>query len=181
MMGFEKRWARAVLSSFAPGRSAGASEQALAPKRGEVDYLSTLLRLMRESTPQAALGLRAAIWMAALSPLWLWGRIATVSRLAAERRPVLLQELLRHRSFVVRELTLLLKFCAAMALLGSPELRERSGYDSPLSESDSGLRSRLPVIVEPGPVRVWPANDGVAREVALEQDGSSSEARGAKA
>lgn len=196
MMRFEKRWARALLAAFAPSAAAdrgGATEseaapedlsrtrkrRRLAPRFGEVDYVSVLVRLMKQSTPQAALGLRAAIWIAALSPLWLWGRIATVTRLAAEHRTQLLGELLRHKSFMVRELALLLKFCAAMALLGNSEVRERSGYDGAATH-DSGLRARLPVLDAPSVVRVWPANDGVPQEVSIEspQAEASEKTRG---
>lgn len=173
MMGFERRWARALLSAFAPAQ-ATPRPGLLSPNAREVDYLGTLQRLMRESTPQAAFGLRAAIWLAALSPLWLWGRLSTVTRLANERRVALLEDLLRHRSFVVRELALLLKFCAAMAVLGTPSVRERSGYDNASAPSESGLLARLPVLDEHKPLRVWPANDGVPAEVALDDQGASS-------
>src|SRR5262249_18484280 len=111
MLSFEKRWAAHLLSGFAPVAGPG-----LAPRRGEVDYVAVLARMMRDATPVAALGLRLAIWVAALAPLWLWGKLATISKLAVERHPELLRDLLAHRLFAVRELTMLLKLCAAMAL-----------------------------------------------------------------
>lgn len=160
MMAFERRWARHLLAAFAPPEGPG-----LAPLGGEVDYLAVLNRMRREATPLAALGLRAAIWMAALAPLWLWGKLATVTRLASERRTQLLRELLAHRAFAVRELALLLKLSAAMALLGTPSVRARSGYDhvEPAGKSESGLRPRLPLLDEADrPLVVWPARDGTA-------------------
>ena len=148
MMGFERRWAKHLLAAFAPHDGAG-----LAPFEGEVDYLNAFGRMMREATPLAALGLRAALWMAALAPLWLWGKLTTISKLAVDRRTQLLRELLVHRWFAVRELSLLLKLCAAMALLGSPAVRLRSGYDAvqAAAKSESGMRVRLPVIDRPEP------------------------------
>jgi hypothetical protein len=159
MMAFEQRWARQLLAAFAPEGGPG-----LAPAAGEVDYLSVLRRMMHEATPLARLGLRVAIWIAALAPLWSWGKLATVSKLGHERRAQLLRELLSHRAFAVRELCLLLKLCAAMALLGASSVRARSGYDHVQASGavESGVRERkhLPLVAEAGaPLRVWAADD----------------------
>jgi hypothetical protein len=159
-MAFERRWARQLLAAFAPVGGPG-----LAPLEGEVDYSSAFVRMMREATPVAALGLRLAVWMAALAPLWLWGKLSTIGELAKERRTQLLRELLAHRVFAVRELSLLLKLCAAMALLGAPSVRLRSGYDSvqPSAKSESGMRMRLPVL-NPAQteLQVWSGEAGTA-------------------
>src|SRR5690349_23160067 len=114
--------------------------------------------MLRHATPLAAIGMRAALWMAALAPLWLWGRLSTVSKLANERRSELLRQLLSHRAFAVRELTLLLKLAATMALLGTPSVRARSGYDSVQAATvvESGVRVKLPVLAQ------RPANDSEA-------------------
>lgn len=125
MLSFERRWARHLLGAFAPVGGSG-----LAPREGEVDYVTALGRMMRGATPLAALGIRLALWLAALAPFWLWGRLTTITKLANERRTELLGQLLRHRLFAVRELALLLKLCAAMALLGTPSVRARSSYDT---------------------------------------------------
>lgn len=157
MTRIEKRWACDVLAAFAPERGDG-----LAPKPGEVDYLGAMSRMLRGATPRAAMGLRLALWLVALSPLWLWGRITTLSGLAAERRSALLSQLLVHRSFAVRELTTLLKLAAAIALLGTASVRERSGYDvvEASAEAESGLRRRLPLLVEDsGLPTVWPGEE----------------------
>ena len=142
MTGFERRWASALLSSFAPEGGPG-----LHPRAGEVDYLATLRTMRAQATPLAAFGLRFAVWLLALSPLWACGRLCTAARLPVERRAALLARMLRHRSFLVREMTLLLKFVAAMALLGTQSVRERSGYDAvgAPSKTESGVRRRLPL------------------------------------
>jgi hypothetical protein len=124
MLNFERRWARHVLAAFAPSAGPG-----LTPGLEEVDYQAVFGRMLRGASPWAAVGLRLALWIAALAPIWLWGRLTTVTKLASERRSELLRQLLHHRAFAVRELTLLLKLCAAMALLGTPSVRARSGYD----------------------------------------------------
>jgi hypothetical protein len=147
MLSFERRWAKSLLSAFAPAGGPG-----LSPLENEVDYVGVLLRMKREATPLAALGMRVAIWIGALAPLWLWGKLATVTELARERRPELLRELLGHRVFAVRELTLLLKLCAAMALLGAPTVRLRSGYDhvKPAAKIETGVRLRIKPGTQPG-------------------------------
>jgi hypothetical protein len=87
---------------------------------------------MRErGTAVAALGLRAGIWMVATAPLWLFGRFVMFGTLKGSERTELLSRLLTHKSFAVRELTLLLKLTAAMALLGTASVRARSHYDAP--------------------------------------------------
>jgi len=157
MTRWEESWAAEVLAAFAPSSSearasAPPPHPTLAPRDGEVDYVRTWLRMLNGSTPLAALGLRFALWMVALAPFWLWGRFTTFSKLARAERTELLSRLLRHGSHVVRELSLLLKFAAAVALLGTPSVRARSGYDNlqpPAAvEHDTGRR-QLPVI-EPG-------------------------------
>jgi hypothetical protein len=139
----ERRWAVALLSAFAPSGARG-----LAPREGEVDYLSTAQQMLRASTPLAAVALRAAVWMAALAPLWLWGRFKTVLDLDAASRTRLLTQLVSHRGFAVRELTMLLKLAAAMALLGTPSIRQRSGYDNvqAVEKIESGIRRKLPLL-----------------------------------
>jgi hypothetical protein len=141
MMRFERRWAQHLLAAFAPP----ASSEGLSPGPTEVDYLGVLARMRSKASPLAAIGLRLAVWLAALAPLWLWGRLTTISTLANERRPQLLRELLGHRTFAVRELTMLLKLCAAMALLGTPSVRARSGYDPLDASREAGARLRLPI------------------------------------
>lgn len=142
MTRFELRWAEDLLAGFAPPDGPG-----LSPHEGEVRYAPVFTRMLRESTPLAALGLRLAVWIVALAPLWLWGRLRTSSRLSRAERPELLRQLLRHRSFAVRELTTLLKLVAMMALLGTETVRARSGYDNVQSSArvESGMRVRLPL------------------------------------
>ena len=167
MTGFERRWARALLEAFAPRHGPG-----LSPRGDEVAYLPTLQRMMGHVQPRAALGLRLAIWVAALAPMWLWGQLGTVTSLARERRTRLLSELLKHRSFAVRELVLLLKFAACLALFSSDTLRARSSYDDAQSPvlSDSGMHPTLRP--ERRRLRVW-AGDAT-QPVAIDDDREAS-------
>jgi len=162
MTRWERRWVTQLLGAFAPSGGPG-----LSPLPNEVDYENAFRRMLRQATPIAAIGMRLALWMAAFAPLWLWGRLTTVSKLAIEHRVELLCQLLAHRAFAVRELTLLLKLAATMALLGTPAVRARSGYDSVQATAavETGARMKLPVVRAPFDVpsvslsNAPPAND----------------------
>jgi hypothetical protein len=86
--------------------------------------------------------------MVALAPLWALGKLATFSTLARRERCELLGRLLVHHNFAVRELTMLLKLTAAIALLGTASVRARSGYDNPLARPrvESGERLHLTML-----------------------------------
>lgn len=149
MMRWECSWAVDVLAAFAPSSP---EARTLAPRDGEVDYLRTWHRMLHGSTPFARLGMRVALCMVAFAPFWLLGRFTTFSELARPERTELLSRLLRHTSHFVRELMLLLKLTAAVALLGTPSVRSRSGYDNvqpPASVARDPGRRALPVL-EPG-------------------------------
>ena len=157
MLAFERTWAVAILEGFAPSDGPG-----LAPAAGEVDYLRAIQKMMHASTGVAAFGLRMAVWIAALAPMWLLGRATTIRSLAPARRAELLGRLLAHRFFLVRELTLLLKLGACMAIFARPALRERSGYDRHEgldydSVGESGERPKAKVKLS-----IW--DDGVRAE-----------------
>lgn len=124
MLAIERRWAAAVLEGFAPVGGPG-----LSPREGEVDYLTTITQMMRASTAMAAFGLRLGLWIAAFAPVFVLGKLKTMRSLTREARAEVLEKLLAHRLYLVRELTLLLKLGACMAMFARPSLRERSGYD----------------------------------------------------
>jgi hypothetical protein len=180
MTRWEHVWAVEVLAAFAPSANgANEADARLAPRDGEVDYLHVFRRMHAGSTPLAGLGLRLALWMAALAPFWLLGRFATISNLARGERTELLARLLRHTSFAVRELALLLKLTAAFALLGTPSVRERSGYDKPqvaASVARDTAHRALPVVTI-APKREIPVVHAPAAAFALNVAHDASPAR----
>ena len=145
MTPLERRWTRDLLRAFAPETT----REGLVPLPGEVDYLATFDRMRTRATKLAALGLRAAVWIIALTPLWQRGRFSTLSALPVEARADKLAELLAHRVFIIRELALLLKLCAAMALFAAPSVRARSAYDDvhDAPANQSGLRRKHALVV----------------------------------
>ena len=124
MTRFELRWVAAIFEAFAPISGPG-----LAPRAGEVDWVSSFVRMRAAGTALASFGVRLGLWIAALSPLWMCGRWSTMAGLGVDERAQLLGRLLEHRVFAVRELTMLLKIAACFALLGTPSVRERAGWD----------------------------------------------------
>lgn len=143
----EERWLREVLSGFASDGDVGLSADG-----HEVDWSRSFTTMARASNAQARLGMRAAIWLAGLSPAWLDHRAATLSSLDGSERAALLSRLLAHPSFAVRELTLLLKLQSSFALLGTHTARARSAFDRdrpPPVDTPDG-RTKLPVLGRAG-------------------------------
>ncbi|MCA9576742.1 MAG: hypothetical protein R3B40_00675 [Polyangiales bacterium] len=123
MIAIEKRWAEAVLSGFTAG---GAGDPRL-PLEG-VDYPGAIASLVDHGNAISAVGVRLALCAIATAPAWHWGQPRTMVELAPEERAALLTELLEHHTFAVRELAILMKIQAAMALFGSPAVRLASTY-----------------------------------------------------
>ena len=64
---------------------------------------------------------------------------ASAARLSPEERARLLDALLAHRFYAIRELALLLKLVACMTLFRSTRLRAATGFDpAPATPADSG-------------------------------------------
>ena len=124
MRSFERRWVRIILGSFA---AEGSPE--LAPRAGEADYLGTFLGLRASARPVARVGLRLALWLVALAPIWYQRRGCTFAALSGDERQALLATLLEHRVLAVREAAFMMKVAACLALFASDALRARSGYD----------------------------------------------------
>lgn len=136
MFAFERRWAAAVMGGFAPPGGEG-----LAPTAGEVDWAESVERFLERANVKGRLGVRLGLLIAVTAPLWLWGRVRSAASLPGEERARLLDALLSHRVYAVRELALLLKLVACMALFRVPAMRERTGYDPVSVGGASGMRA----------------------------------------
>lgn len=128
---FERRWIDAILPSFLP------AESALAPRAGEVDYGAAAESMAAHATRLASVGLRAAVWLAALAPVWMLGRAQTIDELAPASRTELIERMLAHRAYAIRGPATLLKLNAALALMRSGDFRARTRYDRPESQRRS--------------------------------------------
>jgi hypothetical protein len=124
---FERTLSVVVLSSFAPL----AMPNGLSVREGEVDWVSGVEKFLTSATQKAQLGVRFAMLLFFAAPLLVLGRFRTLASATIEERAELMGRLLTHRILLVRELALLIKLCACMAMFRVSSLRERSGFDGP--------------------------------------------------
>jgi hypothetical protein len=127
-------WAAIVLSSFAPVGAAG-----LVLPGDAVDWRGTWREFLGGLNAKARIGACLGVLIAMSAPLWTMGQLASLARLSVESRARAMDALLRHRIYAFRELALMLKVCACMALFRSRAIRARTGYDGP---------RKLPVVLE---------------------------------
>jgi hypothetical protein len=117
----ERRWMRTVFDTILP---AGVDER-LPLGAANVPFPRLVDELFRYAPGQFLLGLRAALWVAYLSPL-LW-TLRTLGGLAPERRVRHLERLAGSRVYFLREIPMLLKMVACLAYGAVPEVQSRVG------------------------------------------------------
>jgi hypothetical protein len=124
----ENRWAEAALAAIFPG----SSEQGL-DGISAMNIASYLGDVMAWVPLRAAMGLRVAIWLVALAPLFVLGRLTTIAGLSPAERERLMMVLVASRSYAVRSLVLVLKSFGALlyasdarvrALMQGPSIRK---------------------------------------------------------
>jgi hypothetical protein len=131
---FERRWAVAAMVAIFPGsRDAG-----LADMRA-MDVDGFLRELMQVLPFRAGVGVRIAVWLVALAPLFVLGRFATIARLAQADRERVIAALVASKMYVVRSLVLVLKTLGG--LLYAADERVRS-YMVPSRSGILALRLR---------------------------------------
>jgi hypothetical protein len=121
---FERRWLACILASFAPEGGAG-----LSPRAGQVRYLESFDLLYAHGAPLVRIGLRLALWLVVLAPLWLELRPHLLPSFDLDERQRLLGRVIEHDLLPLREAVFSLRLCACLALFANEDLRARSGYD----------------------------------------------------
>lgn len=116
----ETRWAEAAMGAIFPG----SNDAGMADIRG-MDVSGFLAEVMHGVPFQAALGLRLAIWLVALAPLFVIGRFATIAGLGQGDRERVVASLVAHRSYALRSLVLILKTMGALLWAGDDAVRAR--------------------------------------------------------
>jgi hypothetical protein len=116
----ERRWAEAALSAIFPG----------SPELGfsgiaSMNVASHLAHVMARLPWQSAAGIRLAIWVVALAPLFVVGRFTVLARLSPRDRERVLERLGASRHFAVRSLVVLLKAIGALLYAGDAGVRAR--------------------------------------------------------
>lgn len=113
----ERRWASGVLFAMFPLR---AKQETFAADFGLDE---TIQRFFRGIPLQASLGLRAALLLVVLAPLWLLGRFAFFSDLDAADRMRVLERLMKNKVYAIRQLVTAWKAVGGLLVVGHESLR----------------------------------------------------------
>lgn len=116
---FESRSIDAVFDAFYPGAPDGPfpiGALAMFPSRFFADLLA-------RAPFEAHLALRAALWLVALSPLFVLGRACSFTRLSRPERERVLERLLASRIYAIRQLALGLKAAGGLLFARSETVR----------------------------------------------------------
>jgi hypothetical protein len=108
----ELAWARDAFETIFPG------PQGI----GAMDVEGYLTSTFAKIPLEPALGLRVAIWIVALSPLFVLGRFSTFHALGPSDREKVMSSLAVHRTYFVRQLVLALKAIGALLYAGDPRV-----------------------------------------------------------
>src|SRR5450432_1465482 len=120
LWGFENVWAKAALGAMFPG-----SHENGLTGIGAMDVSGYLDEVMRMHPYRAAVGLRVAIWLVAIAPIVVLGRVTTIEGLPQGDRVRLLEKLLASSTYSVRLLVMLLKAFGALLYAGDAGVRAR--------------------------------------------------------
>jgi hypothetical protein len=117
---FESRWAEAAMGAIFPGSSA----MGLSDIRA-MNVAGFLRDLMQHLPWKAALGVRMAVWLVALAPLFVLPRFATIARLGQDDRERVIAALVASKSYAIRSLVLILKTLGALLYAADEGVRRR--------------------------------------------------------
>lgn len=125
LLAFEMRWLLAITVAILPS---GAHER-LADGADRVPMRDFYDDLLVRAPLRPMLGLRAAVWLIALSPPFMMRRARTFGGLAAAERAGLLAALAGSDIYLVRELPLLVKTMALMGYGAMPRVQRAAGVE----------------------------------------------------
>ena len=120
LTGIENRWAEAAMGAIFPG----SREEGLTDIRA-MDVRGFLGRVVASVPSKVALGLRLAVWIVALAPLFVLGRLATITSLAQADRERVVAALVMSRNYALRSLVMILKTMGALLYAGDDGVRAR--------------------------------------------------------
>jgi hypothetical protein len=115
----ELRWARAAFECIFPSNACRELPIGIAL----LDIEGFLADVRTRAPAEAALGLRIAIWIVGLAPIFVLGRLATIASLAVDDRERVLRALLANRIYAIRQLVVLLKAIGALLYAGAEPVR----------------------------------------------------------
>ena len=116
---FERRWAHAAFETIFPGPERGSLPLGIQDMGLDAFLDETLTSLPFES----AIGLRLAVWVIALAPLFVLRRFATLASLGAEERERVLGAIAGSSFYAIRSTVLALKAIGALLYCGDLRVR----------------------------------------------------------
>jgi hypothetical protein len=140
---FERRAGRALFSTTFPTHTADGKTEFFPLSWENLPVERYLDDTFAALPARPALGLRAALWMIALSPLFVIGRFATLPSLEREEREKFLVKLSASNVYVIRQLVLAWKAVGGLYFGGLPEVRAVAQLPPP---ADFGRGKKLPVV-----------------------------------
>lgn len=118
---FERRWLRAILDTIFPSSDRGALPLGAA----DLDIDGFFDELFAQAPFESSLGLRVAIWILALAPLFVIAKPRSFAGLSVEDRERVYSKLAASRIYVVRSLVIALKAIGSLLYCGDPTVRGR--------------------------------------------------------
>jgi hypothetical protein len=120
---FEERWAQVIGRALIP-------EETFGGLAGQVALDRVFAQHCAESPWWTVVMVRLALWLVWFSPFLLLHQARTLGSLERPEQEALLERLLVHRAYGVREPVALLKLLFCIALIGAPSVQRRLGvYD----------------------------------------------------
>lgn len=117
LLSFELAWTDAALDAFFPeGTALPHGIRDVAPARSFDDLLA-------ETPLEQSLGMRIALWIVALAPLFTIRRLGTIASIGEDDRRRVLERLVASPVYAVRQLVIGLKAMASLLYLRSPAVR----------------------------------------------------------
>lgn len=165
---FELAWIEAAFDAIYPeGTSLPHGIARLGPAR----HFDALLA---QVPFEQSIGLRAALWIVALAPLFVIGKLATMASLAPGDRARVLDRLLASRVYAVRQLVLGLKATATMLYVQDDAVR--AAMTTPLRGARPLVTLRRPERTTSGAKSGAAADaQGVATHLATESEPTAAE------
>ena len=122
LMKFERTWAAAVFDGIFPAKVDACIP--IGARDVDADMVGLFEDAREAVPPRVALGLRLALWIVALAPLFTIGKLVTIGGLEGLDRERVVLALLSSPFYFVRQLTMLLKAFGALFFLTAPGVRE---------------------------------------------------------
>lgn len=131
LSGFERRWAEKIFDAIIPPGIPGLHGGAVGTGAS-----GRTVELLEQAPVSSMLGLRAAIWMVQLSPLF-GLHLTLFSRMPADERERLIVRLLSSKNYLVRQAVLMLKLSICLSFGGDRKMHEAVGIYS-LNKAEEG-------------------------------------------